>query len=108
MRHTHGTGDIAWVVRGAQQNHLEVKADVPAWGGSWVPVPEVQGADLAAGCRWDCEGTGEALAALPTQAGMEGWVQGCLGSPRLRQSCGCRGHTPRCMGDQEGSLAALS
>lgn len=81
---------------------------VPAWGGIWVPIPKGQGADLAAGCRWDCAGHREALAAHPTTpSGMEGWMQGCRGSPWLRQSRGCHGRTPRCTGDQEGSLAAL-
>lgn len=72
---------------------------VSAWGGSWVPIPKGQGADLAAGCRWDCAGHREAL------AGMEGWMQGCRGSPWLRQSRGCHGRTPRCTGDQEGLIS---
>lgn len=65
IRHTHSTADIAWVVWGAQQNPLEVKADVCLLGGSRGLIPTVQGADPAAGCSGSVLGTGAALAACP-------------------------------------------
>lgn len=58
-----------------------------AQGQPWLPIPSYHlGSHLHLGWR-----TGPGLP----------WV------PQLRQSCGCHGLTPRCTGDQEGSLAAL-
>lgn len=86
---------------------------VPAGEAAGGPSPRCREQTLLQGAGGVCWARGQPWLPIPSHhLGSHlhlGWRTGpgLLRVPWLRQSCGCRSLTPRCTGDQEGSLAAL-